>query len=84
MNKIRLVLKGVSEIVGDDNLGLLILTDVAQTRQLSIICDKQMEYQFDLRMSKAPITKNMLPEVMAQVAMADETPTAALTRTSRL
>ncbi len=67
MNKIRLVLNGVSEIVGDDNLGLLILTDVAQTRQLSIICDKQMEYQFGLRMSKAPITKNMLPEVMAQV-----------------
>lgn len=67
MNKIRLVLKGVSEIVGDDNLGLLILTDVAQTRQLSIICDKQMEYQFGLRMSKAPVANIMLPEVMAQV-----------------
>ncbi len=67
MNKIRLVLKGVSEIVGDDNLGLLILTDIAQTRQLSIICDKQMEYQFGLRMSKAPVANMMLPEVMAQV-----------------
>lgn len=67
MNKIRLVLKGVSEIVGDDNLGLLILTDIAQTRQLSIICDKQMEYQFGLRMSKAPVANIMLPEVMAQV-----------------
>lgn len=67
MNKIRLVLKGVSEIVGDDNLGLLILTDIAQTRQLSIICDKQMEYQFGLRMSKEPVANIMLPEVMAQV-----------------
>lgn len=67
MNKIRLVLKGVSEIVGDDNLGLLILTDIAQTRQLSIICDKQMEYQFGLRMSKAPVANIMLPEVLAQV-----------------
>ena len=67
MNKIRLVLKGVSEIVGDDNLGLLVLTDVAQTRQLSIVCDKQMEYQFGMRLGKVPVTKNMLPEVMAQV-----------------
>ena len=67
MNKIRLVLKGVSEIVGDDNLGLLILTDIAQTRQLSIICDKQMEYQFGIRLSKAPVANTMLPEVMTQV-----------------
>ena len=67
MYKIRLVLKGVSEIVGDDNLGLLVLTDVAQTRQLSIVCDKQMEYQFGIRFGKAPIANSLLPEVLAQV-----------------
>lgn len=57
----------MSEIVGDDNLALLILTDFAQTRQLSIICDKQTEYQFGIRLGKTPVANIMLPEVMAQL-----------------
>lgn len=57
----------MSEIIGDDNLGLLVLTDISQTRQLSIVCDKQMEYQFGLRLGKAPVAGRMLPEVLTQV-----------------
>lgn len=61
MNKIKLIFKGISEIVGGEELGLLILTDPASTRQLTIVCDKQMEYQLGLRMGKAAITDKMLP-----------------------
>lgn len=64
MNKIRLIFKGISEIVGGDELGLLVLTDPASTRQLTIVCDKQMEYQFGIRIGKAPITDKMLPEAL--------------------
>lgn len=64
MNKIKLIFKGISEIVGGEELGLLILTDPASTRQLTIVCDKQMEYQLGLRMGKAAITDKMLPEAL--------------------
>lgn len=67
MNKIRLVFKGLSEIVGGEQLGLLVLTDVGETRQLTIICDKQMEYQFGLRVGKASICQLLLPEVLCGV-----------------
>ena len=40
MAKERLFFKGVSEIVGTDDLGLLILTDESKERQITIVCDK--------------------------------------------
>jgi bifunctional DNase/RNase len=67
MNKIRLVFKGISEIVGSEQLGLLVLTDVAGTRQLTIVCDRHMEYQFSLRVHQAPICHRLLPEVLWNV-----------------
>lgn len=39
MNKVRLIFKSVTEIVGSDNVGLLILVDEQQQRQLTIPCD---------------------------------------------
>ena len=62
--KERLIFKGVSEIVGTENLGLLILTDVAKERQITIVCDKAMAVQLELRLKKIPITRIMLPEVL--------------------
>lgn len=64
MNKERLIFKGVSEIVGTEDLGLLILTDEAKVRQITIVCDKAMAVQLELRVKKVPITKIMLPEVL--------------------
>lgn len=67
MNKIRLQFIHVSEIVGSDNLALLTLTDMERERQLSIVCDKAMAIQLDLRVKKNPIRDMMLPEVMGKV-----------------
>ncbi|MFR5270340.1 MAG: hypothetical protein ACLTGI_06585 [Hoylesella buccalis] len=36
MNKVRLIFKSVTEIVGSDDVGLLILVDEQQQRQLTI------------------------------------------------
>lgn len=71
MDKIRLIFKGMSEIIGGEVLGLIVLTDTASTRQLTIVCDKQMEYQFGLRMNATPITDMMLPEVLCKMAGID-------------
>ena len=67
MGLVRLNFKGVSEIVASDNVGLLILVDDDGQRQLSIICDAAMTYQFSMRMTKADILDKLLPEVLWQV-----------------
>ncbi len=60
----RLIFKGVSEIMGSKDLGLLILTDEKELRQLSIVCDKAIALQIELRIKNMPITDMMLPEVL--------------------
>ncbi len=67
MSKERLFFKGVSEIVGTSDIGLIILTDEAGIRQISIVCDKAMALQIELRQKGLPITKIMLPEVLCNV-----------------
>ncbi|MBR5657276.1 MAG: bifunctional nuclease family protein [Prevotella sp.] len=67
MNKVRLTIKGVSEIVGTEEIGLIMLVDESLSRQLTIPCDKQMLSQFRLRIGKAPVVGRMLPEVLWHV-----------------
>lgn len=72
MSKERLFFKGVSEIVGTESLGLLILTDEAMSRQITVVCDKAMAVQIELRVKHVPITGIMLPEVMCHVLGTDK------------
>lgn len=67
MNKVKLIFKNVSEIVGSDEVGLLILSDEREAHQIAIPCDKNMVYQFSLRISDIPIREALLPEVLAQI-----------------
>lgn len=67
MSLVLLKFKGVSEIVGSDEVGLLFLTTEDASRQLSIVCDKAMIYQFGLRLSSAKGKETLLPEVLWQV-----------------
>ena len=69
MALVRLYYKNVNEIVGNDDVGVLMLTNEDGTRQLSMVCDKQMVYQFRLRLSKAEIIDRLLPEVLWQVVV---------------
>lgn len=63
MNTVRLIVKSVSEIVGTSQLGLLTLTDEAEERQITIVCDKTMAMQIELRM-RGGKTDRLLPEVL--------------------
>lgn len=67
MSRERLLFKGVTEIVGADKLGLILLTDEAEQRQLSIVCDRPMVQQIVARMEHLPIAERFLPEVLWQV-----------------
>lgn len=66
MTTIELIFKNISEIAGVDDMGLLILTDKACERQIAVPCDKQQLVAFKLRLTKAPVSKTMLPEVLWQ------------------
>ena len=44
MSKVQLVYVGMSQIVGGPELGLLLLSNLSQTRQIAIVCDHHMEY----------------------------------------
>lgn len=67
MAKEKLIFKGVSEIVGAEDIGLLILTDEKNMRQISIVCDKAMAVQLELRTKNIPIVNIMLPEVLCKM-----------------
>ena len=67
MALVRLYFKSVSEIFQAEDVGLLILVNEDKTRQLSVICDAAMKYQFGLRVSKTNITPKLAPEVLWQV-----------------
>lgn len=67
MRKLRLVFQGISEILEGPELALIVLTDQMNERQISIVCDKHMEYQFGLRLSKQARTDRLLPEVLTNV-----------------
>lgn len=67
MEKEKLIFKGVSEIIGSEDLGILILTDESSERQISIVCDKAMAVQVELRIKNMPIAGIMLPEVLCRM-----------------
>ena len=67
MDRVRLKFKSVSEILGTDEIGLLILTDEDELRQIAMPCDRSMIYQFSLRLNRALVVGRLLPEVLWHV-----------------
>ena len=72
---VRLVYRGLSELRGSKDIGLIILTDEAQTRQIAVVCDKHIVNQFRIRMVHEVSTARLLPEVMAKM-LKEDTPNA--------
>ena len=73
MPREQLYFAGVSEIVGGTDVALIILADKSRTRQLSIVCDRSMAVQIELRVKAVPITTIMLPEVLSRLLRMDKT-----------
>ncbi len=69
MGLVKLYYRSVSEIVGNDDVGLLVLVTEDERRQLTIVCDKSMVYQFGLRNADVPVKNKLLPEVLWQVIL---------------
>ncbi|MBM6993243.1 MAG: bifunctional nuclease family protein [Prevotella sp.] len=67
MQRVRLVFRSVSEIVGSTDIGLLVLTDSAEQRQVALPCDRHVLNEFSLRMENNPVVDKLLPEVLWNV-----------------
>ena len=67
MSKVRLKFHSVGEIVGSDDLAIITLTDEPMERMITIVCDKSMAIQLELRTRQVPVTRIMLPEVLAGI-----------------
>ena len=67
MFNIKLKFNSISEIVGNLDIGLLVLTDEDEKRQLTITCDKFMIHEFSMRTIKSDITKTRLPEAIGNI-----------------
>ena len=66
---IQMKFVGVSEIVGNSDLGLLVLVDLQEKTQLVIPCDQHMIHQFEMRIKKEKPTDRLLPEVLFRQLM---------------
>lgn len=64
--QIELKVRGVSEIVGGCGMSLLMLTDEPKTRQMAIICEKNMGREVVMRITCAPMLSRRLPEVLIE------------------
>ena len=67
MDKTRLIFDNATEIAGNKEIGILSLTDLDKTRQLSIVCERNVALEIDKRKSPEPVNDNLLPEVLVKL-----------------
>ncbi len=65
--RVRLIFRSVSEIVGDKRIGLLLLTDSAELRQVAMPCSIRLAREMNARITKSPFTQDMVPEALWNV-----------------
>lgn len=70
MDKVKLNIVGISEIVGLDDVALLALVDDQKDRQLVVTCDKAMVKLIKRYMTNEPHVGMLFPQVMADVLKA--------------
>ena len=64
---IELKVFAVSEIIGNHDVGIIMLSDKGATMQIAVVCDKLMKEEIGLRLSKQKICNTLLPEVLVNV-----------------
>lgn len=65
--KIKVELQGIVSLLRNRHISLFVLTNVAKTHQVAIICDPSMVKEFDLRHSPIAYTDDLLPEVLCKL-----------------
>ncbi|MBR1484751.1 MAG: bifunctional nuclease family protein [Prevotella sp.] len=64
MRRTKLRFQSIQQIVGDEELAIILLTDEERTRALSVVCDEQMARQMLLRRLSPKVCRTLLPEAL--------------------
>lgn len=67
MERIRLRFENIQQIVGNDDLSVMMLTDETRQRALSVICDAAMTSQLLLRLQSPDRCAHLLPEALVHM-----------------
>lgn len=67
--KVELKVHSVSEIVGNPEVGIVVLMDKAEVMQIAIVCDKAMKESLHMHISKQRVCNTMLPDVLANILL---------------
>ncbi len=68
MRRLLLRFENMQQIVGSDDLSVILLTDADRRRALSVVCDADMTHQLLLRLrGNSRVCRTMLPEVLLQL-----------------
>ncbi|GAB6958936.1 hypothetical protein JCM15754A_02710 [Prevotella aurantiaca JCM 15754] len=67
MNKVQVFFKGLTEIVGGSKMGLLVLTNQSEDKQIAIVCDKAMAHELNIRIGQNSLRHKLLPEVLCWI-----------------
>lgn len=70
-NKIEVHVEGFTDVVGDEELGLVILSNEENNRQISLPCDQEMLKEFAHRMRHEEGNDRRLPEVLGKILQRD-------------
>lgn len=69
--KVKVQIEGYTCLFGDPSKGLIVLSNTAVDRQVSVPCDAQMLRQLKTRLKDNKDTYDCLPEVMGRVLLRD-------------
>jgi len=68
MKRILLRFENLQQIVGTDEVSVILLTDMERKRALSVVCDADMTRQLLIRLSgPKELSRTMLPEALVQL-----------------
>lgn len=67
MERVLLRFENLQQVVGSEELSVILLTDESRQRAISVVCDQDMTRQIMLRLSKPSVSRTMLPEVLLQM-----------------
>lgn len=67
MKRTQLKFESIQQVVGNDDLSVILLTDKNRQRALSLVCDHQMTSQILLRIQSPSKCLTMLPESLVQL-----------------
>ena len=68
MKRTLLRFENIRQIVGTDELSVVLLTDLEQRRTLSVVCDQDMTKQMMMRLNgKREVCRTLLPEVLVKL-----------------